>query len=184
MELSKQRFIGKKNITIIQSKILQQQLVYNINYCGNINFIEHRPTSKNTVTQLCKQFLEESLCTVIKNDVGITGLILYKVTEVNNKRIDLLINNAQSNECNPVLKILTTPGVTDIQTWPFNFFKIGLLNSEELTVTNCLAVADSEWLSKISISREHGDKLNIHNNIERRRVCVVIQTPNLNYCEK
>ncbi|XP_076382988.1 uncharacterized protein LOC143260660 [Megalopta genalis] len=129
MELSKQRFIGKKKMTIIQSKILQQQLVYNINYCGNINFIEHRATPKNTVTQLCKQFLEESLCTVMKNDVGITGLILYKVTEVNNKKVDLLINNMQSNECNMILKILTSPGVTDIQAWPFNFFKISLLNN-------------------------------------------------------
>ncbi|XP_076640656.1 uncharacterized protein LOC143352212, partial [Halictus rubicundus] len=169
-------------------QILQQQLVYNINHCGNINFIEYHATPKNTIIQLCKQFLEESLCTVIKNDIGITNLILHKVTEVNNKEIDELNHwngdNMQINESNVILKILTSPGVTDIQAWPFNFFKTGLLNDKELTVTNCLAVADYAWLNKMLISRKSGDILNLLNSVESRRVCILIQTPIFNYCEK
>ncbi|XP_076276572.1 uncharacterized protein LOC143207243 [Lasioglossum baleicum] len=173
---------------MIQSKILQQQLVYNINHCGNINFIEYHATPTNTIIQLCKQFLEESLCTVIKNDIGITNLILYKVTEVNNKGFDEFnhwnADNMQINEPNAILKILTSPGVTNIQAWPFNFLKTGLLNNKELTVTNCLAVADCEWLNKMLISRKNGDILNLLNSIESRRVCILIQTPIFNCREK
>lgn len=50
-------------------QILQQQLLLNINYCGNINFVEYNTTSENTVIQLCKQFLQASLCSVIKKYV-------------------------------------------------------------------------------------------------------------------
>ncbi|KZC05379.1 Dystrobrevin beta [Dufourea novaeangliae] len=128
----------------------------------------------NYLTRLCKQFLEESLCSVIKHDIGITGLRLYKVTEVCNKELDQLNlcndDNLQSNECNMILKILTIPEVTDIQIWPFNFFKTDLFTNEKLTVTNCLAVADSEWLSKMLTTKKHGNILNLLDNFERRRV--------------
>ncbi|XP_076222452.1 uncharacterized protein LOC116431726 [Nomia melanderi] len=132
MELNKQQFMEKKKMAMIQSKILQQQLIYNINYWGNINFVEYNTNPKNAVTQLCKQFLEESLCSIIKNDIGITGLTLYKVTEVNNKEMDQLNlwnDTIKLNEYNMILKIVTSPGVTDIQAWPFDFFKTGLFSN-------------------------------------------------------
>ncbi|XP_029049075.2 leucine-rich repeat-containing protein 9-like isoform X1 [Osmia bicornis bicornis] len=112
-------------------KILQQQLLTNMKYCGNLNFIEYNAFPENTITQLCKQFLEESLCSVIKGGIGITGLKLHKVVKVCNKEIDQLSNwkneDLQSDECSTILKILISPGVTNIQKWPFNFFKTDLL---------------------------------------------------------
>lgn len=67
----------------------------------------------------------------IYSGIGITGLKLYKVVKVCNKEIDQLTNlkneDLQSDECSTILKILISPGVTNIQKWPFNFFKTDLL---------------------------------------------------------
>lgn len=40
-----------------------------MDYCGNVNFVKYNATPENIVTQLCKQFLEESLCSVVKQYV-------------------------------------------------------------------------------------------------------------------
>lgn len=44
----------------------------NADYCGNIKFVEYDATSANTVIQLCKEFLEESLCLIVKQYVKCT----------------------------------------------------------------------------------------------------------------
>ncbi|XP_076387528.1 uncharacterized protein LOC105663698 [Megachile rotundata] len=181
VELHKNKLIQMKEMTNMQLRILQQQLITNMKYCGNLNFIEYNAFSENTVTQLCKQFLEESLCSIIKDGIGITGLKLHKVIKVCNKEIDQLYfwknKSLQSNECNTILKILVSPGVTNIQKWPFNFFITDLFIKDELMVTNCLAVADSDWLNKIFSSKKNGNVLNVCNICEKRRICILIQTP-------
>ncbi|XP_076181860.1 uncharacterized protein LOC143154010 [Ptiloglossa arizonensis] len=155
-----------------------------MNYCGNINFIEYNAAPENTVVQLCKQFLEESLCSITKHNLGISSLRLYKVTKVSNKEIDCLnirkdefIENLQSNESNMILQILTSPGVMSIKNWPFNFFETASFSEEKLMVTNCLAVADADWLNKVFLTKDNGNILNLLNVCEKRRVCVLIQTP-------
>lgn len=44
-------------------------------------------------------------------------------------------------------------------------------------VTNCLAVADCDWLNKIFSTNEDENILNLYNVCEKRRVCILIQTP-------
>lgn len=44
-------------------------------------------------------------------------------------------------------------------------------------VTNCLAVADADWLNKVFLTKDNGNILNLLNVCEKRRVCVLIQTP-------
>ncbi|XP_076622924.1 uncharacterized protein LOC143342684 [Colletes latitarsis] len=164
-------------------RIYQQQLIFDMDYCGNINFVEYNATTENMVIELCKQFLEKSLCSVIKQDLGITGLKIHKVTEVSNKEINCLNvwkeefeESLESDECNIILKILVSPGVTDIQNWPINFFKTAPFNEEKLMVTNCLAIADADWLHKVSLMMENGSRLCLLNVCERRRVCILMQT--------
>ncbi|XP_043261952.1 protein phosphatase 1 regulatory subunit 42-like [Colletes gigas] len=182
VELNKRQFLEKKQMAITQFKIFQQQLIFDMDYCGNINFVEYNATTENMVIELCKQFLEGSLCSVIKQDLGITGLKIHKVTEVRNKEINCLNvckeefeESLESDECNIILKILISPGVTDIQSWPINFFKHAPFNKNKLMVTNCLAIADADWLHKVSLMMENG-KLSSLNVCERRRVCILMQT--------
>ncbi|XP_026297100.1 uncharacterized protein LOC113218849, partial [Apis mellifera] len=169
-------------------QILQQQLLININYCGNINFVEYNTASENTVIQLCKQFLQASLCSVIKNGIGITDLRLHKVTKISSKEIDLLNitknKSLQSDECNMILRILAIPGITDIQKWPFSFLQNDLFSKEEITVTNCLAAADCNWLNKVFPKKKNNNALSFYNIYEKSRVCVLIQTPISNSIEK
>nr|XP_034175549.1 leucine-rich repeat-containing protein 9-like isoform X2 [Osmia lignaria] len=181
MESNKKQLVQMKEMANMQLRILQQQLLTNMKYCGNLSFIEYNAFPENTITQLCKRFLEESLCSVIKGGIGITGLKLHKVVKVCNKEIDQFSNwkneDLQSDECSTILKILISPGVTNIQKWPFNFFKTDLLIKKELMVTNCLAVADCDWLNKIFSTNEDKNILNLYNVCEKRRVCILIQTP-------
>ncbi|XP_024224735.1 uncharacterized protein LOC117241955 [Bombus vosnesenskii] len=160
-----------------------------MNYCGNINFVEYNIDSENTVIQLCKQFLQASLCSVMKEGIGIIDLRLHKVTKVSNKEIDLLNTcknkNLQLDECSSmILKILASPGVTDIQKWPFNYFQTDLLIKEEIIVTNCLAAADCDWLNKVFSTKKNTNILSFYNICEKQRVCVLIQTPIFNSIEK
>ncbi|XP_076231763.1 uncharacterized protein LOC143177606 [Calliopsis andreniformis] len=159
-----------------------------MDYCGNMNFVEYNAIPENPVIQLCKQFLEESLCLAIKHNIGITSLTLFKVTKVNNNELDQLAaekdENWQFDAHNIILKILISPGVNDIQKWPFDFFKTGLFREEELTVTNCLAVADAQWLNEMFLIKQNENKLNSINSYEKRRVCVLLQTPIFNSIEK
>ncbi|KOC69785.1 Leucine-rich repeat-containing protein 9 [Habropoda laboriosa] len=169
IKLSKKQLKEMKEITIVQSKILQQQLLINMNNSGNIKFTEYNTTSENTVIQFCKKFLLTSLCSTIKDGIGITDLRLYKVTKVCNKEIDQLnvckAKGLQSDECSMILKILTSPGVTDIQKWPFNIFHTDLLLEEELIVTNCLAAADFDWLNTmLSIKDKQAKYIHVSQN--------------------
>ncbi|XP_017761966.1 PREDICTED: leucine-rich repeat-containing protein 9-like [Eufriesea mexicana] len=187
MKLNKKYLKEMGEKLVLRSKILQQQLLINMNYCGNINFVEYNTASKNTVIQLCKQFLQASLCSVTKESLGIIDLRLHKVTKVSNKEIDLLNTctnqSLQSDECNMILKILAFPGVTDIQKWPFNFFQSDLLIEQEITVTNCLAAADCDWLNKVLLTKKNRN-ISTCNICEKRRVCVLVQTPIVNSVEK
>ncbi|XP_076665504.1 uncharacterized protein LOC143367503 [Andrena cerasifolii] len=188
MELNASQFAEKKQLAIVQSKTSHQQVKINADYCGNIKFVEYDATPANTVIQLCKQFLEESLCLIVKHNTGITGLKLFKVTKVSNKELDRFNveedENLQSDLNNMILKILITPGVTDIQKWPFNFFKTDLFTGNELMVTNCLAVADAEWLNKMFDMKKHEHTRNLANMCQKRRVCVLLQAPIFNSREK
>ncbi|CAK9805361.1 Leucine-rich repeat-containing protein 9 [Anthophora plagiata] len=187
-KLNRKQLKEMKEITIIQSKILQQQMLINMNNSGNIKFIEYNTTLENKIIQFFKQFLLASLCSTIKDGIGITDLRLYKVTKVCNKEIDEIniykAKSMQSDECSMILKILTSPGVTHIQKWPFNVFHTDLLLEEELIVTNCLAAADFDWLNRMSSIKDSEDTSRPCNTYEKRRVCVLLQTPTYDSTEK
>ncbi|CAL7944316.1 unnamed protein product [Xylocopa violacea] len=89
IKLTKKELVELEEILIMQLKILQQQLLINIYYCGNINFVEYNSTSENTVIELCRQYLQASLCPVIKKTNNVNDCLHVKYANNENNSYEI-----------------------------------------------------------------------------------------------
>ncbi|KAL2751568.1 leucine-rich repeat-containing protein 9-like [Vespula maculifrons] len=108
---------------------------------------------------------------------GITGILLYRVTEVFHKEIseyriwnDQTEDLCKNEKCSRLLAIV--PGVRSIREWPMSVLKGGFYNQKRIRLTNCSAIADPKFHEKFS-KREKDPP----DPCEKRRVSILLRVP-------
>ncbi|XP_023290804.1 centrosomal protein of 97 kDa [Orussus abietinus] len=147
------------------SKLRENLFVANIKYLHGKDIQAGQKFKLSEIYEERKQFITK-----------IIGTRVHRITEVANKQIDTIrFSDEFSNLENVTLRILKShPGVVELRQWPFHVLEHEFQDSKEVTLTDCLASADADFLIKIEKQRD--DKL--HSLMENnRRVCVLVKSP-------
>ncbi|KAL2711465.1 leucine-rich repeat-containing protein 9-like [Vespula squamosa] len=186
------RYIRRVAFNINHSRqITCRQLKLHMRHCGNVYLREYKNNGEGLM-KICQTALEKSLCPFANESIyyridiflpiddsvtGITGILLYRVTEVFHKEIseyriwnDQMEGLCENEKCSRLLAIV--PGVQSIREWPMNVLKGGFYNQKRIRLTNCSAIADPKFHEKFS-KREKAPP----DPCEKRRVSILLRVP-------
>ncbi|KAF7386527.1 hypothetical protein HZH68_013659 [Vespula germanica] len=176
VEYQDKRLKEREEMASLCFQITCRQLKLHMRHCGNVYLREYNNNGEGLM-KICQTTLEKSLCPFANDVTGITGILLYRVTEVFHKEIseyriwnDRMEDLCKNEKCSRLLAIV--PGVRSIREWPMSVLKGGFYNQKRIRLTNCSAIADPKFHERFSKREKHPP-----DPCEKRRVSILLRVP-------